>query len=179
MKKRFALLFLIGAVIGSVLDSFHIQGGAAHYAKPMALGISWWTPWIMGLVTVVIGVTHFKIHPVVPRLKWGLLVSLVCFFVSYWASAFLPVTNFEKTLFISALYFLGWGLFDKTGMSLVLAFLTAVIGSGVEGVLGYVEFFIYTKPDYLYVPLWLLPLYANASAACGNLGRLFLQRKDI
>lgn len=178
MKRRLLLLFFVGAIIGTVLDSFHIQGGAAYYSKPMALGVSWWTPLILGLATVVIGFTHFKIHPFVPRIKWGLPVSLLCFFVSYWVSAFLPATNFEKTFLISGLYFLGWGLFDKTRASLVLAFLTAIIGCGIEGVLGYVEFFVYTKPDYFYVPLWLLPLYANTSAACGNLGRLLLQKND-
>ncbi len=177
LKRRLFLLFIMGAVIGSVLDSFHVYGGAAYYAKPMALGISLWTPLILGIATVVIGFTHCLIHPVIWKLKPAVITSVILFIIAYWVSAFYAGSNMEKAIIILLLYLLGWGLYDRTWESLILATVTALIGSAVEGILGFVGFFIYTRPDYLYIPIWLLPLYANASAACGNLGRYFLSKK--
>lgn len=171
MKFRFFVLFCFGALLGSLLDSMHVHGGTAFYANPMEMGISWWTPLIMGVAAMAIGYSHFKIHPNVPNLKPVLLLSMFCFIISYALSAFLPVSNSAKTLIISLLYLIGWGLYDRTFLSLILAMSTAIIGSAVEGSLGATGFFVYTHPDYFLVPLWLLPLYANASSACGNLGR--------
>ena len=175
--KRISILFIVGAVLVSILDSFHTHGGVAYYTHPHFFKISIWSPFILGGATVVIGVTHYKFHPFIKHLKPALFVSLICFVAAYWVTAFVKVSNAQISLTILALYLIAWGSFDRTWQSLVLALATAIAGSIAEGLLGINQFFIYLRPDLFHVPVWLPLLYATASEAGGNLGRLILAEK--
>lgn len=175
--KRILLLFIFGAIGGSLLDSFHTHGGVAFYANPHFFKISMWSPLILGMAALVIGVSHTFLHSHVRHLKPALIFSFICFVFSYALTAYWKVGNETIALVVGALFLLAWGLFDRSVLSLVLALATGLVGSAMEGLVGRSGFFVYTHPDFWNVPFWLAPLYANASLAVGDLGRVILTPK--
>src|SRR2546423_9444789 len=79
-------LFLLGAVLGTGLDAFHVHSKVEHYAVPVLFGLAWWVPLLFGVAAVAIGYLHPMVDPLlgqrrVPQqlmlcivgLGWGLL----------------------------------------------------------------------------------------------------------
>ena len=92
-------------------------------------------------------------------------------------SAFVPLesgSTLDSVLAVSAL--LLWYAADRSWQGLILAALTAAVGSAVEIYLVQQRAYVYLSPkDNFYgVASWLPWLYVAASVAVGNLGR-FLQ----
>lgn len=171
--KIFAL-FLVGAVVGTLLDGLQTMGGVAVYTDPFVMQTAWWVPFLFGFGTVLIGATHFKIHPIPARKKsalWGsiLFLLLVCF-----VTAFFKISSLQKAAILLAVYALSWGFFDSTRPSLFLAAGTAFFGCAVESGLSHAGLYRYTQPDLLKIPYWLPFLYFHVSAAGGFLGREWL-----
>src|SRR5579863_6353187 len=61
--QRLLLLFLIGAIVGSLLDAFHVYSNIDRYPKPAFMGLAWWAPLLFGGAGVAIGYSHPLVDP--------------------------------------------------------------------------------------------------------------------
>lgn len=176
--KPYLRLFAIGAVAGTLLDGMQTWGGVAFYTNPLFLKTAGWVPFLFGGATVLVAYTHWKIHPLNFTNAgpfWGslFLLVLICLGTAFWNGS-----GAQKTALVFNFYLVSWGLFDRTPMSLFLAVGTAVAGTMTEIILGDLDLYKYTHPDFLDVPYWLPGIYCHFSQTAGHLGRLLLTSKD-
>lgn len=174
----FILLLTIGAVLGPLLDSFHVFYGVSAY--PYATGPIPMAGWVIpefGLAAVLVGWSHLWADRMLRRDQRVLLsrsktaVGLIGFSALYILSALL-YPNGGLTAFVLILGVLTlWWAFDRTPQGILLAVITAVAGTSVESTLSHTGHFLYTSPDIAGVPYWLPLLYMGASIGVGNLAR--------
>ncbi len=173
------ILALFGVVLGSLLDGLHTHSGATEYTHPWIWKMAVWVPPLFGGASLAIGTTHAdfdrRVGRAPRRFGWpSILLQIVLFSVTYWMSAYLPVSSATKLVLLLLAFAAIWAVFDRHWQGIVLAILTAIVGCGVEASLVAAGKFRYTQPDMLGVALWLPALYMNASVAVGNLGRKVL-----
>src|SRR2546430_13529786 len=85
-------LFLLGAVLGTGLDAFHVHSKVEHYAVPELFGLAWWVPLLFGVAAVGLGYFHPMVDPLfgqrrVPRPPMLCIVELVRGLLCYVCSA--------------------------------------------------------------------------------------------
>src|SRR5438067_255336 len=56
-------LFLLGATLGTALDSLHVHSGVERYPMPVLFGLAWWVPLLFGAAAVAIGYSHPMVDP--------------------------------------------------------------------------------------------------------------------
>lgn len=174
--KTYFPLFLIGAIVGTLLDGLQTWGGVAYYTQPTFLGTPWWVPLLFGAGVVLIGVTHVRFHPINKDLPRAFSGSVLILIVASLITAGSGLSHLKITLILAGLYLFSWGTYDRTLKSLGLAIGTALIGPLTERGIESTGLYQYNRPDILGVPYWLPFLYLHISAAGGFLGRLLLKR---
>lgn len=181
MNKLQALLtlFILGAGLGALYDSFHVWFGVTGYANPTLFHLSWWVFPEFGLAAVLIGISHPWGDKLLNRphadQSWSeIFFDILCFGFIYLLSAALAPHPILCALTLLTGNALMWHVSDKTWQGVVLAILTAIIGTGFEMALTTTDHFFYTHPHILGVPFWLPLLYTSASMTVGNLGRKLL-----
>jgi hypothetical protein len=174
--KIIGCLFLLGMILGPLMDGFHTHSGTAYYPRPWKWMMAWWVPLLFGTATVTIGLSHLDFDKWLRRVQrnhsWFAVWSgIVCFAALYFASAYLSIDETQKLSVMIVTAFLVWYVLEKTYAGFLFALVIAAIGTAVESLLGHAGLFIYTKPDMFGVPYWLPCLYVAASVAVGNLAR--------
>lgn len=171
--RAFAILFALGAVLFTLLDSIHVHTHTLAYAHPFVFGSAWWVPLLMGCATSFGGVAYVLAWSRAggpPRLASGVALgaALVLTAVMYAASGLMPVSSMTKlvvlTLGAAVIFFLVDG--TRTGAVLMLA--GAVCGPIAEAIN---PGFDHLAPDFMRVPMWLPALYACVTPAIGQLAR--------
>ena len=165
--KLYFLLFVIGAVVGTFLDGLQTYAGLAFYTHPVFFQTAWWVPFLFGSATVVIGLVHRK-GECGPNARTRFFGSVAFLTLACLITAFFKIESLHKAGLLLALYFLSWGMFDRTSRGLLLAVGLAVIGPAVESFLGQLNLYHYTHPDLFGVPCWLPFLYLHISQAAGK-----------
>src|SRR5437588_10979568 len=56
-------LFLLGATLGTALDSLHVHSGVERYPLPVLFGLAWLVPLLFGAAAVAIGYSHPMVDP--------------------------------------------------------------------------------------------------------------------
>lgn len=164
-----ALLFSLGAVIGTGADQIHVQAAVLSYAHPAAFlsGQAIWVPLLFGSAGVVLTLAHAALlrsmHRAVPfGSPQRFAASLLAFLAAYGSTA----------LFQNAPLALALGLLVAWAFRVVLAPaadkmiagpLLALGGSLFESLLSSTGAFHYRSPDFASVPAWLPTLYLHAS----------------
>ena len=172
-------LFLLGAVLGTGLDAFHVHSKVEHYAVPVLFGLAWWVPLLFGVAAVAIGYSHPMVDPLlgqrrVPQQLMLCIVELVWVLLAYVVSA-TSIDSHTKAGLITIIYLNFWFVTGRGWQNVVLSLVTAITGILVEMVLVAAGAFSYLHPDFIGVPYWLPCIYACASLAVGDMGRyLFL-----
>ena len=192
-KAKNALwLFGLGAVVGPIGDAFHVHSGTTDYPKDVFGLYLWrlpfWVPLIFGCAGLAIGLSHPQMDRLLgaPQQRPGsrsldlVVFGIAAFLGIYAMTAYAPLVpegSLDVLIAVSAL--LMWGLLDRTWQGLVLAVLTALVGTTTEILLVKLGAFEYLPPkNGLFGVLTSLPwLYISASVAVGNLGR-YLQFSD-
>ena len=168
-------LFLLGAILGTVLDAFHVYNYVEQYSKPAFLGVAWWVPFLFGFAVVAIGYSHPLIDPLIhnfrrPRRLITSIAELAWLLLAYVIAAG-PISSLAKAVLLSLIYFNFWLLTGRGWQNLFLSLVTAITGTLVEMTLVAAGAFSYLQSDILGVPYWLPFMYACASLAVGDLGR--------
>jgi hypothetical protein len=172
------LLFLLGAVMGSALDAFHVYSRVERYPAPTFFGLAWWVPLLFGVAAVAIGCSHPLVDPLLyhRRPARRLLVSLAE--LAWLVLAYLVSASFLDSLakvgLLGVIYLNFWLLSGGGWQDLVLSTVTAITGTLIEMILVAAGAFSYLHPDFIGVPYWLPCMYACASLAVGDVGRSLL-----
>lgn len=185
MKSNTVLvLFLTGFVLGSIYDGFHTHSGTTYYPVPWLFQMAWWTPFLFGAASLLIGIAHIRFeaysNPFLGSPTWGRVVlGFFAFGVLYFASGYFKVSTMLKftTLGIGSL--LIWYYFDRTRKGFSLNIAIATVGCLMEILLGFFNKFHYVHPDFLGIPFWLPFLYIGGSVTVGNLARKLEIRESI
>jgi len=192
--KRVLLLFVLGAILGPVGDSFHVVSGTTDYPPNLFHLYFWrlpfWVPLIFGVAGVAIGTSHPQMDrwlgapPDRPgsRSFAAVVFGIASFLGIYAMTAFVPLRSGGSLDVLIALSAISvWLLLDRTWQGLVLAAMTALVGTFTEISLVHVGAFWYLPPKNLLfgVGSWLPWLYVSASVAVGNLGRYLLASSAV
>ncbi len=187
------ILFLIGAIMGPLGDWFHVISETTAYPPGVYAFYfgkqPYWVPLLFGTAAVAIGLSHPQMD------RWlgaptsrpgsrgidGVILGIAAFLGIYAMSAFAPLetgSTLDSVLAVSAL--LLWWAADRTWQGLLLAVLTAAVGTAVEIYLVQQRAYVYLSPkDNFYgVGSWLPWLYVAASVAVGNLGRFLREPRE-
>ena len=168
-------LFLLGAILGTALDAFHVYSYVEQYTRPAFFGVAWWVPLLFGSAAVAIGFSHPLADPLInnlrrPRKLITSIAELSWLLLAYLIAAS-PISSLAKTALFFLIYFNFWLLTGRGWQNLLLSLVTAITGTLVEMTLVAAGAFSYLQPDILGVPYWLPFMYACASLAVGDLGR--------
>jgi hypothetical protein len=173
MIRGFAIMFALGAVVLTLLDSVHVHTHTIFYDHPFVFGSAWWVPLLMGCAAPFGGLAYVRgwsrLGGPLKLARWPAIARAnLAAAVMYTASGLLPATATSKLIVITIAAFAIWRDVDGTRAGATLALLGAVIGPIAEAIN---PNFHYTDPDFLHVPIWLPSLYACITPAMGQLAR--------
>lgn len=188
MSKRTGtalLLFVLGAVLGTLGDLSHVVSGTTAYPPGVYGWYFWrlpfWVPLLFGAATVAIGLSHLAMDSLLggPRRPGArsvplALIANAAFLGLYLVSGFLPwETGGLNHLAMAAGAVLIWAAFERTAQGVLLAAGTALAGTAFEMLLVDRGVFSYSPraANFHGVAVWLPWLYAASSVAVGNLAR--------
>lgn len=179
-----ALFFaVLGATMGTLLDSLHILNGVAGYKNTTLLPIikvAWWVPLEFATAGMVVGLLRPEFDEEFKRKRsdlpgWVVLAGMVSLVIVWGSSGLLSkigLSNWAIAGILTPTAVVVWASFDRSYPGAIAAVITAIIGVVVESGLVYSDTYFYTKPDlFNAVPVWLPSLYLTACVAVGNLGR--------
>lgn len=174
--KGFAALFVIGAVMLTLLDSVHVHTSTLAYSHPVAYGQAWWVPLLFGCaasfggVAYVIGWKRLGGHDkLVPWPK--IVIALAAFALMYAASGLLPATATTKLIVITIGAAVIFYEVDGSRVGAILLVVGTIVGPIAEAINPQ---FHYVDPDFLRIPVWLPVVYSCATPAMGQLARRLL-----
>jgi len=177
MLRSAALLFGVGATVGSLLDALHTHSGTTSYPRPVFMKMAWWTPGLFGFAGVATGLAY----PIVERALGRAITREVSprdaflgfagFAGLYAATGFLPASNRTKLAVVSVGALALGAVLAPTREAAVLAGIAAIVGPAIESFLVSREAFVHHQPDFLGVPMWLPALYVSGSIAFGTVGK--------
>lgn len=178
------LLFLGGALLGTLGDFFHVVTQTDGYQSPLyplpGSGQPFWVPFLFGSAGLGIGLSHPFIgrrlgqKPRMGKSWMDVIAGILAFLFLYACSGFLSLeTGGAKDAFLIIGALLVWVIFDRTWQGIVLGLSTALIGTSFEIFLSYIGGFYYYPhaANFAGVPSWLPWLYFPASITVGNAGR--------
>jgi hypothetical protein len=169
-------LFLLGAVVLTLLDSVHVHTHTLAYAHPVAFGSAWWVPLLMGSATALGGAAYVRAWKRLggpAKLASWKSIGAACAsaFLMYAASGLLPGTALTKLIVLSVAAVVIHREVDGTRQGAWLMLAGAVLGPIAEAIN---PAFHYLDPDFMGVPVWLPALYACITPALGQLARRWL-----
>src|SRR5262249_21297876 len=171
-----ATLALAGATVGTGLDAIHVRTGTTAYARPVLFGQAWRGPLLSARAGVATGLGRplvervLGLHRPVPS-PAAVAGGMALFVVAYATSGLVGGGPLLRSVLLAALFLVAWLLWDRTGLGLALAVLTAAIGTAVEITLVRTGTFVYREPSLAGVTIWLPLLYGCAAVGVGTLGK--------
>jgi hypothetical protein len=178
--RAFAILFVFGAVVLTLLDSVHVHTHTLAYAHPAVYGSALWVPLLMGSAAAfggwayVLGWARLG-GPAKLPLRPKVALAVASFALMYAASGLLPATATTKLIVLTVAAVVIHREVDGSRVGAILMIVGALIGPIVEAIN---PGFHYLEPDFIGVPVWLPALYACATPALGQLSRLCVARGD-
>ena len=192
MLRLILVAFVLGAVIGQIIDISYPIFGALDYHYPTieipALGIEiyWVITVLYGVAGVILWVGYILLlrwTKEIPRggfnPKWGfMLAGIACFIVQFWLGPFLSgsgVNNIWIFVFMISTAFLVWWAFDRTKAGLIMLFVAGSCGPLAEfTMINVLNLYHYTRPDIFGLPLWFIGAYMMGAAPNGMVARKYL-----
>ena len=172
-----AILFFVGALVGTAGDQIHVQFHVLDYAHPYLLGQAFWVPLLFGCAGLVMVHSHRIVRPRSPTdgpRATTLIVPFLLFAAAYFATGIFKDSPRALTAALS----LAWLLRVAIAPSVEKVFsgiAFAVCGSLFEAALSSTGAFRYLVPNGIGgngesgalggigVPVWLPALYLHVS----------------
>jgi len=166
--RRAPLLFLAGAVVGTLGDKAHTYFGVVRYPAPFVWGEAWWVPFLMGSAGCLFVETHallaaFLRETPAPANRWRLWVSILVFYVAYVCSGLYRIHAIALTIAFIGLFLVRVLWSPRSLVALVHGVALCLFGILFETGLAATGAFSHTAVDFLGVPYWLGPLYLHAA----------------
>jgi len=160
-----AFVFLLGAVVGTLLDQIHVRFGVLWYAHPVLFGQAFWVPLVFGAGGLVLVNSHAALialgggRPAPP----GPRAAQATLFVGAYLLTGIAADRPRLVLgVLTAAWLVRVAL--SPSRELVLAGLAFAVGGPLfEAALAATGGFSYDRPDLFGVPCWLPALYLHAS----------------
>ena len=170
------VLLLLGGTVGPVLDGLHTFSGATWYAVPQFLESVWWCPPLFAGAALSIGLGRLATEKLlgVPLVDPGArtaALSMAAFVAAYACSAFLPVSELSKAVWLLTLAAIVFIRLDPSRAAALGALSAGLGGWLVEHTLVGQGLFFHRDTMLDGIPLWLPPLYFTAALAIGHLAR--------
>lgn len=182
--KRVLILFVVGSVIGVVLNIVQMEYEAnmlsANFMR--LLETTWLGVWVVpfcGLMGVYMGMCypyldHFFGDCRHKEQEWTLTIRCVAVFLGFnhmcakvtfsnWLHFFLILIS------LSAVY---WFLFDRTLCTLIVSLVNALVVMGTASVLNNLKIINYSASQFSYLQICLMPLVFSGGVCFANIGRL-------
>jgi Protein of unknown function (DUF2878) len=165
MARRLAACFVVGSVVGTLLDAIHAYGDVLTYPDPVLGRLAFFVPLEFGLLGLLAGT-------LVPALERAAgetpafatlerLRELTLFAALYASSALLgDGWSVPLAVALAALAVVRLARSPGRGDRLYVV-LAAVLGPAAEALMSALGAFEYRHPDVAGVPLWLPALWAN------------------
>ena len=167
MLPTVARCFLLGAVLGTLLDGIHAYGDVLVYPDPAFGRWAWFVPIEFGLTGAAVGLLMPSMERVVADGEtphWSLTQrggELVLFAGLYVATALIePGGAVTLALALAALAVVRVVRGGVRG-DWVYALAASVLGPAAEAVISALGAFDYVDPDFAGIPIWLPALWAN------------------
>jgi hypothetical protein len=171
--RSVAILFAIGAVLGTALDQLHVAGGAVSYSKPFAFGQAFWVPALFGGAVVGFADLHRRLRGWMnapPSAETAALArDFALFAAAYALTAFAPLPTAAVLGILLAVCILRAVLVRERPHRIVHALACAACGVVAEWLLTGAGAFVHHRADFMRVPLWLPALYLLAAPLIGGL----------
>src|SRR6266436_4223273 len=118
-------LFMLGAILGTALDAFHVYSYVQQYTRPAFFGLAWWVPLLFGSAAVAIGYSHPLVDPIIhnsrrPRRLITSIAELSWLLLAYLIAAS-PISSLAKTALLILIYFNFWLLTGRGWQNLLLS----------------------------------------------------------
>lgn len=158
-------VFVLGAVVGTLLDQIHVRAGVLAYTHPLLFGQAAWVPLVFGsggLVLVnshVLGMFGGDEGKPAPR---SLAVPTLLFVGAYLLTGIAA----DRPVLVLSVLAVAWAtrLALAPSHAIALAGLAFALGGPLfEAALSGTGAFTYRRPDALGVPCWLPALYLHAA----------------
>ncbi len=152
---------------------FHVHTGTVvHFWKPFMGDQTFWVIPIFGLAAIGFVTTAPRFAAAEARpLRFAF--ELVVMTTIYATSGFVGYEHGTLvTVAFVSLFALRLAVSSDRGTLLAIALLLAVAGPGFESLQWQLGMFRYTQPDFIGVPWWLFPFYANGAWAVRELGAI-------
>ena len=179
--KFLIVLFALGAIFLTLLDSIHVHTRTLAYVHPFAFESAWWVPLLMGSSSALGGVFYVTMwsrlggSTILPK-RAAVARALLAFAVMYAASGLLPASHTTKLVVLAVgavVIYREVTPVGNTRVGLILLVIGAIGGTIAEAIN---HGFFYLEPDFFRVPIWLPALYACATPAMGQLARVIAAR---
>lgn len=182
--KKFLILFLAGALLGTTGDYFHHVSNTAGYNHPSFLGLAWWVPFLFGFATLgfafLTRTTDYLFRKKSKRPSLAkVIISLTLFEGLYLFSGYLPDSSKTKIAILYILAVVLVVILDPSVYAFVLSIAIASIGTLAEVFIVSLGNFHYTQPEWHGVPYWLPSLYMVACVAIAHTARYLFNEKRI
>jgi hypothetical protein len=165
---RLARCFLLGAVLGTLLDGIHAYGDVLSYPDPAFGRWAWFVPLEFGLLGVAAGLLAPAIERRLPGdaiPQWTLAQRLAeaGLFTGLYLSTALIEPGGAVALAIALAALALFRLFaSRTPGDWLYVLAAAVLGPAAEAIISAAGAFDYAEPDFAGIPVWLPALWANA-----------------
>lgn len=184
MLSTAARCFLLGAVLGTLLDGIHAYGDVLVYPDPAFGRWAWFVPVEFGLTGAAVGLLMPSIERVVAAGEtphWSLAqraAELLLFAGLYVATALVePGGAVVLALALGALAVVRVLTSGVRG-DWAYALAASVLGPAGEAIISALGAFDYVEPDFAGIPIWLPALWANAGLLIRRLiGPIVIQRQ--
>ena len=170
MLSTAARCFLLGAVLGTLLDGIHAYGDVLVYPDPAFGRWAWFVPVEFGLTGAAVGLLMPSIERVVAAGEtphWSLAqraAELLLFAGLYLATALIePGGAVVLALALGALAVVRVLTSGVRG-DWAYALAASVLGPAGEAIISALGAFDYVEPDFAGIPIWLPALWANAGS---------------
>jgi hypothetical protein len=167
MLPTAARCFLLGAVLGTLLDGIHAYGDVLVYENPAFGRWAWFVPVEFGLTGAAVGLLMPWMERAVADGEtphWSLAqraAELVLFAGLYLATALVEPGGAVFLAVALAALALFRVVFGVVRGDWAYALAAAVLGPAAEAVISALGVFDYVDPDFAGIPIWLPPLWAN------------------
>jgi hypothetical protein len=167
MLRTAARCFLLGAVLGTLLDGIHAYGDVLVYPNPAFGRWAWFVPVEFGLVGAAVGLLMPAMEQAVADGEtphWSLAQragELALFTCLYLATALVEPGGAVFLAVALAALALFRVVFGGVRGDWAYALTAAILGPAAEAIISALGAFDYVDPDFAGIPIWLPPLWAN------------------
>ena len=175
LPAAFVMIFVGGAIGGTLLDQIHVRSHVLHYAHPHVAGEAWWVVPEFGAaatIALLFAVWATKRFWYATRDGVPLIADASAFVLAYTITGVLHRHSWIILIVLVGLWVALITVHRERQALILMSLALAIVGPIYEGVLSSTGSFRYdVTPLVGRVPIWLPALYLNAGVLAASVAR--------